>query len=110
MLVMHPPIRHCEAPQESKQSRKLNLFEIKSQTPEETAAIAQKIASLLHSRDVVLLKGDLGSGKSTFARALIQALCGEETEVPSPTFTLVQTYETPDFALWHFDLISAEKS
>jgi tRNA threonylcarbamoyladenosine biosynthesis protein TsaE len=75
-----------------------------TQTPEETAAVSRKIATLLHPGDVVLLKGDLGSGKSTFARALIQALCGEETEVPSPTFTLVQTYETPHFTLWHFDL------
>lgn len=70
----------------------------------ETAAIAVRVSFLLHSRDVILLKGDLGAGKSTFARALIKALCGEETEVPSPTFTLVQTYEAPLFTLWHFDL------
>jgi len=77
---------------------------IKTQTPEETAAVAREIASLLRLRDVILLKGDLGAGKSTFARALVKALCGEETEVPSPTFTLVQTYDTANFTLWHFDL------
>ena len=71
---------------------------------EETAALARKIAFHLSSRDVILLKGDLGAGKSTFARALIQALCGDKTEVPSPTFTLVQTYEAPRFLVWHFDL------
>lgn len=76
----------------------------KTNTPEETAAIAHKIATLLRPRDVVLLKGDLGTGKSTFARALIQALCGKDMEVPSPTFTLVQTYETSAFTLYHFDL------
>jgi tRNA threonylcarbamoyladenosine biosynthesis protein TsaE len=70
---------------------------------EETAALALRFASHLKLGDVVLLKGDLGAGKSTFARALIQHLCGENTEVPSPTFTLVQTYETKAFPIWHFD-------
>ena len=74
------------------------------QSPEEMAVIAAHMASLLRLHDVILLKGDLGTGKSTFARALIQALCGKNTEVPSPTFTLVQTYETSLFTLWHFDL------
>lgn len=73
-------------------------------SPEETAEIAGKVASRLLPGDVILLKGELGAGKTTFVRALIQALCGPETEVPSPTFTLVQTYETPRFLLWHFDL------
>jgi tRNA threonylcarbamoyladenosine biosynthesis protein TsaE len=73
-------------------------------SPEETAHVAQKIADLLKPCDVLLLKGELGAGKSTFARALIQTLCGAHMEVPSPTFTLVQTYETPKFVLWHFDL------
>jgi tRNA threonylcarbamoyladenosine biosynthesis protein TsaE len=77
---------------------------IKTQTPEATADIARKMALLLRPHDVILLKGELGSGKSTFARGLIQALCGEDTEVPSPTFTLVQTYETSRLTLWHFDL------
>ena len=73
-------------------------------SPDETAQIAQDIAGLLRPGHVILLKGELGAGKSTFARALIQALCGADTEVPSPTFTLVQTYEAPQFVLWHFDL------
>ncbi len=75
-----------------------------TQSPEEMTAIASRMAPLLRPHDVILLKGDLGTGKSTFARALIQALCGPHTEVPSPTFTLVQTYETALFTLWHFDL------
>ncbi len=79
-----------------------------SQTPEETAAFARKIAAQIRPQDVILLKGELGAGKSTFARDLIQTLCGKETEVPSPTFTLVQTYETPSFILWHFDLYRLE--
>lgn len=72
--------------------------------PHETAAIAKAVSQILISRDVILLRGELGAGKSTFARALIQALCGDHTEVPSPTFTLVQTYEAPKFVVWHFDL------
>ncbi|MBS0271900.1 MAG: tRNA (adenosine(37)-N6)-threonylcarbamoyltransferase complex ATPase subunit type 1 TsaE [Proteobacteria bacterium] len=71
---------------------------------EETVNFAHKIASQLHLRDVILLKGELGVGKSVFARAVIKALCGQETEVPSPTFTLVQTYQAPHLTLWHFDL------
>ena len=77
-------------------------------SPEETAHLAQELAASLKPGDVILLKGELGAGKSTFARALIQALCGEHTEVPSPTFTLVQTYEAPHFVLWHFDLYRLE--
>lgn len=80
------------------------VLEIKTSSPEETENAARKVASLLRPQDVILLKGDLGAGKSIFARALIQSLCGEDTEVPSPTFTLVQTYEAPAFLLWHFDL------
>lgn len=79
-------------------------------TPEETVHLARTIAALLKPHDVLLLKGELGAGKSTFARAVIRALCGEHTEVPSPTFTLVQTYEAPKFVLWHFDLYRLEHS
>lgn len=71
---------------------------------EETTSLARKVAVQLRLGDVLLLKGDLGAGKSTFARALIQSLCGKDTEVPSPTFTLVQTYDADEFTLWHFDL------
>jgi tRNA threonylcarbamoyladenosine biosynthesis protein TsaE len=53
---------------------------------------------------VIALAGDLGVGKTRFARAFVDALTGEREEVPSPTFTLVQTYESPAGLIWHFDL------
>jgi tRNA threonylcarbamoyladenosine biosynthesis protein TsaE len=52
----------------------------------------------------VLMEGPVGAGKSHIARAAIHARAGETTEVPSPTFTLVQTYDTPGAEIWHADL------
>ncbi|NNG04159.1 MAG: tRNA (adenosine(37)-N6)-threonylcarbamoyltransferase complex ATPase subunit type 1 TsaE [Inquilinus sp.] len=69
-----------------------------------TEALAVRLAALLRAGDVVALGGDLGAGKTTLARALIRAAAGAELEVPSPTFTLVQSYEVPVGTIWHFDL------
>jgi len=68
-----------------------------------TEALAKRLAPLLRRGDVVALAGDLGAGKTAFARALLQTL-GVTGDVPSPTFTLVQTYDTPAFFVSHFDL------
>lgn len=65
--------------------------------------LAHCFAPLLRARDVVLLRGDLGAGKTSFARSLLRAL-GVEGEVPSPTFTLIQTYDVASFSIAHFDL------
>lgn len=68
-----------------------------------TAALGAAIAAHLARGDAVLLMGDLGSGKTTLARAILTAMGVDET-VPSPTFTLVQTYETSHFPISHYDL------
>lgn len=68
-----------------------------------TQNLGAAIARLLRAGDVVALWGELGAGKTTLARAIISAL-GYAGEVPSPTFTLVQTYDLSPAAVWHFDL------
>jgi tRNA threonylcarbamoyladenosine biosynthesis protein TsaE len=69
-----------------------------------TAALGARLGQAVRPGDAIALFGDLGAGKTTLARALIQRLAGPDTEAPSPTFTLVQTYQTPLLAIWHFDL------
>jgi tRNA threonylcarbamoyladenosine biosynthesis protein TsaE len=66
-----------------------------------TAVLAARIAALARPGDVIALSGDLGVGKTSFARAFIRSLGDGGEEVPSPTFTLVQVY---DPGIWHFDL------
>lgn len=71
---------------------------------DETARLARALAPLVTGGDVILLEGSIGAGKSFFARALISALLIEPEDIPSPTFTLVQTYDAAEFEIWHCDL------
>jgi tRNA threonylcarbamoyladenosine biosynthesis protein TsaE len=70
-----------------------------------TEALARRLASLAHAGDCVLLEGPLGAGKTTLARAFLRAAANDEAlEVPSPSFTLVQIYETKIGPVFHYDL------
>jgi tRNA threonylcarbamoyladenosine biosynthesis protein TsaE len=69
-----------------------------------TLALGARLGARLAVGDVVCLSGNLGAGKTTLARAAIAAWTGEAEEVPSPTYTLVQTYVGPRGELWHVDL------
>jgi tRNA threonylcarbamoyladenosine biosynthesis protein TsaE len=70
-----------------------------------TEALAARLAAQVQPGDTILLEGPLGAGKTTFARAFLRSLTGDPTlDVPSPTFTLVQTYDTPKGQVFHYDL------
>ena len=73
-------------------------------SPRALEAFGAAIAPRLAPGEAVCLFGPLGAGKSTLARGLIRALTHPDQETPSPTFTLMQTYDGPDFTLAHFDL------
>jgi len=73
-----------------------------------TRALAGRIASGLCNGTAVALEGDLGAGKTALARGILEAL-GVTEAVPSPSFTLVQIYETPRFPVFHYDLYRIEK-
>lgn len=67
--------------------------------------LAQEVGFLLRGGDTICLHGDLGAGKTTFARALIRSVANDDDlDIPSPTFTLVQNYETARLGIAHFDL------
>lgn len=84
MLTVHPTLTILDAPAMTR--------------------FARRLAPHLRAGDVLLLEGPIGAGKTHFARALIQSLLARAEDVPSPTFTLVQTYEGVDFEIWHADL------
>ncbi len=74
-----------------------------------TEALGAALAERLKPGDVVGLKGELGAGKTTLARAILRAAAGDpDLVVPSPTFTLVEVYDTPRGTYWHFDLYRLE--
>jgi tRNA threonylcarbamoyl adenosine modification protein YjeE len=83
----------------------MSSFQYRDLSENDVIRLADEMAFFLQPGDTLCLEGDLGAGKSTFARALIRTLSGDPgLDVPSPTFTLTQSYETPRFDVAHFDL------
>jgi len=86
----------------SLESEALETLDLANET--ETAALARWLAGFTRAGDFVGLRGDLGAGKTAFARAYLRALTGDpDLEAPSPTFTLIQTYDGPEFPVVHAD-------
>ena len=74
-----------------------------------TERLGAALARRLRPHDVIALQGGLGVGKTTLARAILRAASADPNlVVPSPTFTLVEVYDTPRGAFWHFDLYRLE--
>lgn len=72
--------------------------------PDDTSRRAAELGAALEAGDIILLSGGVGAGKTHFARSLIQSLLTTPQEIPSPTFTLVQSYDTTKGDVWHADL------
>ena len=86
---------------------KIKTFSIR--TLQDTQSFAKKLSPLLRPKDIVLLRGDLGLGKTTLTRAIINEIGLKKEEGPSPTFTLLQTYDTKCGPLYHFDFYRIRK-
>jgi tRNA threonylcarbamoyladenosine biosynthesis protein TsaE len=100
--------RYKECMNESPQ--KAGDLEITLGREDDTLRLAAQIWQIAQPGDVIALWGDLGAGKTAFARGFIQAATSLDEEVPSPTFTLLQTYESPAGLIHHFDLYRIEQA
>ena len=83
------------------------MFTLQAKNEEETMAIAAQLAQLLEPKDVILLEGDLGAGKTTFTKGLAKGL-GIETVIKSPTYTLIREYTKGRLPLYHMDIYRLE--
>lgn len=84
------------------------MKEVTARSLNDTQKIAEGLSCLLRRGDIVAFNGNLGVGKTAFIRFLVQRFQPSE-EVPSPTFTLLQTYETPHFPIYHFDMYRLDR-
>ena len=85
----------------------MNNFKLVSNSEADTMNFAKKLANNLKKGDVIVLTGELGSGKTKFVEGFL-SFFGLEDEISSPTFTIVNEYDTPDFPIYHFDVYRLE--
>ena len=78
-------------------------FEYLSHSAEETVTFAQKLAAKLNAGDLIVLNGELGSGKTKFTEGILKYF-GLDSEISSPTFTIVNEYNAKNFNIYHFDV------
>lgn len=79
------------------------MYEYISQSEEDTIDFAQEFAKKLNNNSIIILSGDLGSGKTKFTEGILKHF-GLEDEISSPTFTIVNEYHTDSVNIYHFDL------
>tara|TARA_B100001094_G_scaffold101349_1_gene97498 strand:- start:2 stop:472 length:471 start_codon:yes stop_codon:yes gene_type:complete len=89
---------------------KFILLTIKLDSEEDTIILGRRLAKLVYASDVITLSGKLGAGKTVLARGLIQSHLKSNEIIASPTFTLLNIYDSSIPAIWHFDLYRLEKS
>lgn len=87
----------------------MNSYRFVSKNETDTKNFAKKLASKLKTKDVVVLTGELGSGKTKFVEGLLSYF-GLENEISSPTFTIVNEYQKDDTKIYHFDVYRLEDS
>lgn len=87
----------------------MNNFQFSSNSEIETRAFAKKLAKKLKKGDIVVLTGELGSGKTKFVEGFLSNF-GLENEISSPTFTIVNEYDAENFPIFHFDIYRLEDS
>lgn len=87
----------------------MNTYNFKSKCEDDTKRLAKNLASKLKTGDIVVLSGDLGSGKTKFTEGFL-SFFGLENEISSPTFTIVNEYVKNDINIYHFDVYRLEDS
>lgn len=87
----------------------MNHFQFLSKSEEDTKNFAKSLASHLKKQDIIVLTGDLGSGKTKFTEGILSYF-GLENEISSPTFTIVNEYQKDDITIYHFDVYRLEDS
>lgn len=85
----------------------MSILKFKSNNEIETKDFAKKLAANLKIGDVVVLSGELGSGKTKFTEGILEYF-NLQDEISSPTFTIVNEYSTPSFPIFHFDVYRLE--